>query len=397
MKHIKRFFTAILVILIAYVVINYNTSFFTDISTTVPYLEENYPELAHSISSTSKRINSNISQIPTPRELLARFQNKELPIDPEDVAQNIYYSSNSMLNFYGKRNISVVIDGDIIDVYGISDKESDKYIVYRFLDESGESLRQEVDVCDNDGEFRKQIRIPDNAYQFTVFTGPEQYGDYESIVYDYIYLSKVSDGNWSIKDSPVFESNVEKFEKAKSKSNALADTFDVHHTDGSIISQAKSITKGIENDYNKAVAIHDWICENIYYDSDSIEGASNTAPYIASDVLKTRRAVCLGYANLYAAMCRSLDIPCNVVTGYALGVGSADTEWNAQNTTTTEANHAWNEVYLDSRWVIVDTTWDCKNKITDGKAQTDKNISHLFFDSNLKFFSTNHRITEYLR
>ena len=53
MKHIKRFFTAILVILIAYVVINYNTSFFTDISTTVPYLEENYPELAHSISSTS--------------------------------------------------------------------------------------------------------------------------------------------------------------------------------------------------------------------------------------------------------------------------------------------------------------------------------------------------------
>ena len=186
MKHIKRFFTAILVILIAYVVINYTTSFFTDISATVPYLEANYPELAHSISSVSKRINSNISQIPTPRELLARFQNKELPIDPEDIAQNIYYSSNSMLNFYGKRNISVVVDGDIIDVYGISDKESDKYIVYRFLDESGESLRQEVDVCDNDGEFRKQIRIPDNAYQFTVFTGPEQYGDYESIVYDYI-------------------------------------------------------------------------------------------------------------------------------------------------------------------------------------------------------------------
>ncbi|MDD6564496.1 MAG: hypothetical protein PUF08_05375, partial [Clostridiales bacterium] len=194
MKHIKRFFTAILVILIAYVVINYNTSFFTDISATVPYLEENYPELAHSISSVSKRINSNISQIPTPRELLARFQNKELPIDPEDVAQNIYYSSNSMLNFYGKRNISVVIDGDIIDVYGISDKESDKYIVYRFLDESGESLRQEVDVCDSDGEFRKQIHIPDNAYQFTVFTGPEQYGDYESIVYDYIYLTQASDG-----------------------------------------------------------------------------------------------------------------------------------------------------------------------------------------------------------
>ena len=85
---------------------------------------------------------------------MARFQNKELPIDPEDVAQNIYYSSNSMLNFYGKRNISVVVDGDIIDVYGISDIESDKYIVYRFLVESGEALRQEVDVCDSDGEFR---------------------------------------------------------------------------------------------------------------------------------------------------------------------------------------------------------------------------------------------------
>ena len=397
MKKIKRFLILVLLLFISYAVVNYNTGFFINISGSIPYLGKNHPELAESISHASKKLNATISQIPTPLELIARFQNKELPIDPEDIAENIYYSSDTMLNFYTHRNISVVIDNGTLDVYGITDKESDKYLVYRFFDDTGETLRQDTDVCDSDGEFRKNLTIPEGTYQFSVFTGPEQYGEYQSLVYDYIFLEKSAEGYWQLKDSPVFKNNVEKFEKAKSKSAALADTYDICHSKESIVTLARSITNGIEKDYDKALAIHDWVCNNIFYDTDSIDGLSNNAPYIATDVLESRRAVCLGYSNLYAALCRSIGIPCNIVTGYALGVGSGETEWNETNQTTSEANHAWNEVYLDNRWVIVDTTWDSKNKIENNVGYKDENLSHIYFDANLKFFSVNHRITEYLK
>ena len=397
MKKIKRFLYTVILLFIVYAVVNYNTAFFINISESIPLLGKNYPELAENISHASKKLNASISQIPTPVELIARFQNKELPIDPEDIAQNIYYSSDTMLNFYTHRNISVVIDNNTLEVYGITDKTRDKYLVYRFLDESGESLRQDTDMCDTDGEFRKKLTIPEGSYQFSVFTGPEQYGEYHSLVYDYILLTKSDDGIWSLKASPVFNSNTERFEEAKSKSSALSDTYEICHSKESIKTLADSITANLEKDYDKALAIHDWVCTNIFYDTDSIDGLSNNAPYIATDVLETRRAVCLGYANLYAALCRSIDIPCNVVTGYALGVGNGATSWNEQNITDIEANHAWNEVYLDNRWVIVDTTWDSKNKIENKTSYKDVNISHLFFDANLKFFSANHKITEYIK
>ena len=64
-------------------------------------------------------------------------------------------------------------------------------------------------------------------------------------------------------------------------------------------------------------------------------------------------------------MLRSIGIPCNIVSGYALGIDGVDT-W-AELTDTKTQNHAWNEVYIDGRWVIVDTTWDCGNKIVNGE------------------------------
>lgn len=397
MKKIKGFLMTVILIVLTYILINYNTSFFTDISNTIPHLGENYPDIAYTISHNSKKLNASISQIPTPLEIIARFQNKELPIDPEDIAENVYYSSDTMLNFYNKRNISVSISNNTLDVYGITDNENDKYIVYRFIDESGETLRQDSDVCDRDGEFRKQLTIPEGAYQFTLFTSPVQYGEYVSRIYDYIFLAKSADGVWSVTESPAFSNNVLMYEKAKSKSAALSETFDVCYKKESIANLSLSITDGIDNDYDKALAIHDWVCNNIFYDTDSIDGLTNTAPYIATDVLSSKRAVCLGYSNLYAALCRSANIPCNVVTGYALGVSAGETTWNETTLFDTNGNHAWNEVYVDNRWIIVDTTWDSKNRIENNVGYKDEDISHIYFDANLKFFSQNHRIIEYLK
>lgn len=395
MKHIKRFFAAVILLLIAAVIINNQTRFFKDIGTNIPILGKYCPTLTENIGRLSDSVNETISHIPTPREIIAIIRNTDVPISPDDTANNVYYTSDEMLNFYSDRTVAVTLNNGMLTVSGVSPKSEDKYLVYRFLDTDENVLEQITDTTNSQGKFAKKIKIPDNAYQFAVFTGKSRYGNYNGYVYNYVYLTHGEDGEWAIAKSPVYDSNVAMYEKPKSISRAARSTYDVCGDAESISELAKSLTSACGSDYEKALVLHDWVTMNIAYDSDSIDETSNSAPYVASDVLREGRAVCLGYANLYAALCRSVGLPCNVVTGYALGVGNGDSSWNDTNTGDVDGNHAWNEVYVDNHWVIVDTTWDSKNKIENGVKNTDSNISHLYFDANLKFFSVNHRIMKY--
>ena len=396
MKHIKRLFIGLLLVLIAAVFINHHTRFFKDIDENVPYLKNNFPKFTENISKISDDVNELVSHIPTPREFIAMLKGTEIPVSPDDVAHNTYYMSESLLSFYPLRKISAKTDGVYLTLSGVSQSENDKYLVYRFLDKDGNLLSQATDYTDSRNTFGKTLTIPDHTHQFTVFCGKERYGEFSSYIYDYLLLDRDIDGRWRITESPVYDNNIDRYEKVKSKSNALRNTYDICANEKNISTMAKSITLNANNDYEKALLIHDWVCENIYYDSDSINEDSIDAPYVASDVLKTGRAVCLGYANLYAALCRSVDIACNVVKGYALGVNGSSKEWGFADEEN-EPNHAWNEVYVDGRWIIVDTTWDSRNKISDGIKYTDSNFSHLYFDANIKFFSQNHKILEYTK
>ena len=379
-KTIRRLVIFILVVAAAAVTVNYKTRFFKDIDVYIPYIGEYSPETVALIGDWSDTVNEYISRIPSPAELVAMIRHTELPIDPDDVATNAYYSSDTMLNFYNAQNISVSVSGNELDVYGVTDNYAERYLVYRFLDRDGNVLDQFSDLCDSDGKFRKIMTIPDSAYQFTVFVGDAAYGE---------YTGKVC-------VSPVHDANSAQYTKDKSISRALKNTYDICCDETNIKSLADSIAASYETDYQKALALHDWVCRNIYYDKDSVSNSGiNTAYYVATDVVNSRQAVCLGFSNLYAALCRAESIPCNVVTGFALGVTDNEISWTNENINETSPNHAWNEVYADGRWIIVDTTWDTQNIISGGVRTTGKNISHLYFDANLRFFSQNHKIIEY--
>lgn len=396
-KFLRRLFIFIILAAIASVFINAKTRFFKDIGEHIPYLEEHYPYVVDYIEDLSDSVNETISHLPTIREIIAELQGTEVPISADDVAKNIYYSSDSALSFYPACNVSVKITEDNkLDVYGVNKNINEKYIVYRFTDKDGEVLDQFTDETNPDGSYRSLLAIPDNSYQFTIFNGAEKYGEYTGYVVNYIYFTNDEYGNTVMEMPAAYEHNKEQFEKPKSLSNALKNTYSICSSHDSIQELAQHLTQGYNSDYDKAAALHDWVCANIYYDDDSISGDYNTAPYVATDVLNEKRAVCLGYANIYAALCRAVSIPCNVVTGYALGIdNSSDNKWNETNINSTEANHAWNEVYLNDHWVIVDPTWDSRNKITNGEKITSGDVSHLYFDSNLKFFSVNHKIFDY--
>lgn len=129
---------------------------------------------------------------------------------------------------------------------------------------------------------------------------------------------------------------------------------DIQSDDNAIAALARKITRSCKTDFDRVAAVHDWVAAHIYYDMDAYRAGVYVCDAIS--VLNTRKGVCQGYANLCAALLRSLKIPCAVVSGYALGVGTSGA-WDRASLND-ESNHAWNFAYPDNTLVIFDATWD---------------------------------------
>ena len=113
------------------------------------------------------------------------------------------------------------------------------------------------------------------------------------------------------------------------------------------------LTSGTNDDFLKVKRIHDWIADNISYDTVSyFSGQFASTSY--GDVLKTGSSVCDGYANLFNRMCGLSGITSTKITGYARGVGFNLFEKEDPS----DSNHAWNGVLIDGVWYLIDTTWD---------------------------------------
>ena len=111
------------------------------------------------------------------------------------------------------------------------------------------------------------------------------------------------------------------------------------------------IFAGAEADMEKFNRAYDYILNNIVYDH---EKAKNVKPPYVPNPYKTitnKSGICFDYASLLATMLRYVDVPTRLVKGYSNHVNSY---------------HAWNEVYIDGEWHIVDSTVDAvyfKNNI----------------------------------
>ena len=397
MKKVFIFILALLFIVLCLCAVNYETDFFRNIGEYIPALEEHFPELTERISKLSNDFSGLIHQIPTPGEMRAIIKNEELPIDPSDVATNAYIKNSPMLTFYPEENISIrTTDNGTLEIFGIVSSPDKSNIIVCLDAPDGETVEQIPLTVNSDYKFYEELEIPETDYRtldVNVYTGPEPYGNFLSWVYEYVTIENFY-GTWQMVPSPVYDDNVTMYERNKSISDALESTLSIQSGYANMKSIAEQVSEGRTTDYARAAAIHDWVSSYIYYDYDALN-SDETLPYSATEVVNSRRAVCLGYATLYATLCRSIGIPCNVVSGYALGISGDEKHWTDENLASEEQNHAWNEVYADGRWVIVDTTWDSQNRYENGEFVQGENISHLYFDANLDFLSANHKIIEY--
>ena len=112
-------------------------------------------------------------------------------------------------------------------------------------------------------------------------------------------------------------------------------------------------------------AAYRWVTRQVAYDVNTYlqfgqsgvmvstgNGAAETrlAAQKADRVLQSRMAVCQGYSNLMAALCKEMDIPAEVVAGYNKGI-------TYQQSGRIALNHAWNVVQVGGRWRPLDATW----------------------------------------
>ena len=96
--------------------------------------------------------------------------------------------------------------------------------------------------------------------------------------------------------------------------------------------------------------IYDFVVKNYSYDYDKANNINEIAKYSQyipniKKIYTDKKGICYDYSVLLASMLRSVGVPTKVVTGYTVNA---------------TVYHAWNNVYDNSKWNVVDATYDAQ-------------------------------------
>ena len=112
---------------------------------------------------------------------------------------------------------------------------------------------------------------------------------------------------------------------------------------------ADEICVSCDTDEEKVQAFYQWIIHNFEYD---YEYNPLIQYFDVRKILRAKQGLCFDFAHLFAAFCRSQNIPCYAVDGISRK-NSAD-------------RHTWNRVYFDGSWWNLDITAD-NSRTANGK------------------------------
>ena len=104
---------------------------------------------------------------------------------------------------------------------------------------------------------------------------------------------------------------------------------------------ADEICAGCETDAERVQAIYSWMVTNLEYDYDYHVLFQY---FDVRKTLRTKQGVCFDFSHLFAAFCRSQNIPCYAVDGISYKDSTVQ--------------HTWNRVYYDGTWWNMDVTHD---------------------------------------
>lgn len=129
---------------------------------------------------------------------------------------------------------------------------------------------------------------------------------------DVVYLNSIQNVKWAENDKPILY--------------AFNNTKDLKTAEAVFEHFYKYLVNRVTYDFGKAAEVK-----------------GDYVPSIVTTFVESR-GICYDYSSLFAAFMRSQGIPTRLVKGYVPGV--------------VDGYHAWNEILIDGKWMIVDTTVD---------------------------------------
>lgn len=124
------------------------------------------------------------------------------------------------------------------------------------------------------------------------------------------------------------------------------------HPDMVSIGKAKTMTATAKSDAEKVQLVYGYITAKIRYDYAKISKLKSTYVPDIEDTYATNLGICYDYSALFGSMLRSVGVPVKLIKGYKNDIPEY---------------HAWNQVYLDKKWVYIDTTYDAAFKAAGAK------------------------------
>ncbi|MBN3375808.1 protease [Clostridium botulinum] len=148
----------------------------------------------------------------------------------------------------------------------------------------------------------------------------------------------------------------------------------------------KSIIKPDMTDFEKELALHDYIVRTADYNTVNYKNGINALEdHTAYGVLVDHIGVCESYAKAMSLLLEEVGIECKYVTGVSVHDGKAG------------GGHAWNMVKLDNEWYNLDATWDDPVSDRNGAESVNKNtnsmatVNHTYFNIPDSIFNKDHK------
>lgn len=105
------------------------------------------------------------------------------------------------------------------------------------------------------------------------------------------------------------------------------------------------------NDREKAWLIYRWVTGRFVHDSGASTRRGRLAERSLGDLMKQGRGGCETFSHVLNSMFKLAGLDSRVVVGHANQPGGQRaSRW-------VQRNHAWNSVFIDGQWRVVDATW----------------------------------------
>jgi hypothetical protein len=107
------------------------------------------------------------------------------------------------------------------------------------------------------------------------------------------------------------------------------------------------VKSNFTSDSDRVRAIFVWVANNINYDVEKVRLKKIQERTTIEDVLRSRKAVCQGYSELFVALNKECNINSTLISGYT----------KMPDGSISELSHAWVAAEINNKWYLFDPTW----------------------------------------